>query len=220
MIPFIIQPRENNSSRSSNSSSLKDTNDRKGKTNSNINSIFRKCSSGSCGVGDVGVGMNSGIEHHSKLGEANPTFSTIWGGEEESSIVFLRECDDFETKAKTKRKAIDTTLLELELNPTFSTVWAEDCDSYASTNDYNDLEMQQDEQEQEQQLDQKEEVSSGSSWTSTTSSNDNSSKQLSCHEQSNSDDISSLWCWSVVIVIVIVLVVAIAAVVLYVFISM
>merc|ERR1712161_47824 len=154
----------------------KDTNDRKGKTNSNINSIFRKCSSGSCGVGGVGVGINSGIEHHSKLGETNPTFSTIWGGEEESSIVFLRECDNFETKTKTK--AIDTTLLELELNPTFSTVWAEDCDSFASSNDYSDLEMQQDEQEQEQ-LDQKEEVSSGSSWTSTTSSNDNSSKQLS-----------------------------------------
>merc|ERR1712238_566694 len=71
MIPFIIQPREN-SSRSSNSSSLKDTNDRKGKTNSNINSIFRKCSSGSCDVGGVGVGsgvgMNNGIEHHPKLG--------------------------------------------------------------------------------------------------------------------------------------------------------
>merc|ERR1712238_505401 len=192
-----------------------------GNSNSNINSIFRKCSSGSCGVGGVGVGsgggMNSEIKHHPKLGEANPTFSTIWGGEEESSIVFLRECDDFETKAKTKTKAIDTTLLELELNPTFSTVWAEDCDSYASSNDCNDLEMQQDEQEQEQ-LDQKEEVSSGSSWTSTTSTNDNSSKQPNCREHPNLE-VSSSWYWSVTIVFVVVVAAAIAAVVLYVFIS-
>ena len=229
MIPFVIRPRQDYGSNSDDDN----YNNNKNRNSSNINSIFRERSS-SDRDGDDNENENDKVGINNDDSEATPTFSTIWGGGEES--VVFKECDGFK-QARSKPKSTsadgDTTKPggHLELNQTFSTVWVEDCDSYLSPvyDCFNDLEMQHQQQQQqqhEQDQDQKDEIDKVSSKTSAESTHEHSSsskQESNCTEIQNSStyaDVFSRYWILVIIVVVVLLVSPIVGVAIYVHVGM